>query len=64
MAIPKYSCGSDDITFCFDNCINKECFRHTSNIIHKDRCHSFSYFKNTTMCPLYKEDKKVKKTKI
>lgn len=53
MKIPKYSCGSDDITFCASTCDDRTCYRHPSNIIHRDIPHSFAPLKNTTHCPLY-----------
>lgn len=49
--IPKYSCGSDDITFCASKCGMKNCFRHPSNMIHKNIPHSFALFKETDECP-------------
>lgn len=52
MAIPKYSCGSDDISFCADACKNQKCFRHKSNMINPDGVHSFMYCKETEYCPL------------
>lgn len=57
MEIPKYSCGTDDISFCFDGeqCGNECCFRHPSNIIHKDIPHSFSKFARTAVCPMIKQ---------
>lgn len=38
---------TDDMTFCMDECDNKECFRHPSNIIHKEYPHSFAHLKGT-----------------
>ena len=52
--IPKYSCGSDDITFCVseNNCDNVECFRHISNIINPHLPHSVAVLDGTDICPL------------
>lgn len=41
---------SDDITFCMSECDKKSCFRHPSNILHKDIPHSFAYLKDTPYC--------------
>ena len=52
--IPKYSCGSDDITFCANECSNEHCFRNTINMINKYTEHyKSSFFKDTVYCPLY-----------
>ena len=53
MLIPKYSCGTDDISFCFDGekCGDISCFRHPNNMIHKEILHSFAKFAGTAMCP-------------
>lgn len=56
MIIPKYSCGTDDITFCFNKCDNVKCFRNSVNIIHKEIPHSFSELKDTELCPSYEEE--------
>lgn len=55
MKIPKYSCGTDDITFCLSNCENMKCFRHPYNIIDKTIPHSFSNLDETELCPSYVE---------
>ena len=46
----KYSCGSDDITFCADKCDDVQCFRHPNNILHYNIPHSFAYLKDTEYC--------------
>lgn len=56
MKIPKYSCGTDDISFCLSECSEKTCFRHPSNIIHHDIPHSFSDFRGTKSCMYYHKD--------
>ncbi len=63
MSLPKYSCGSDDITFCADKCSNHKCFRHKSNIIEVWKNHSFANCKNTKLCPMSekKETKSIKR---
>lgn len=52
--IPEYSCGTDDISFCFDSdkCKDETCFRNSCNMIHKDIPHSFSNFYGTEYCKL------------
>ena len=58
----KYSCGSDDITFCQDSlnkqCDKIKCFRHWRNILCFDIPHSFAYLKGTEYCPLKKGEEK------
>lgn len=56
MKIPKYSCGSDDITFCMDECDNVKCFRHASNIIDNRYPVSMANLRGTTLCKLSKRD--------
>lgn len=50
----KYSCGTDDITFCMSSmhnrCDNIKCFRHMNNILCPDIPHSFAEFKGTEYC--------------
>lgn len=59
----KYSCGTDDITFCYNSyintlekCENITCFRHVFNILHKDIPHSFSLLRGTPLCNGYKKN--------
>lgn len=51
----RYSCGTDDISFCissmYQRCDNIKCFRHINNILYLDIPHSFSEFKDTEYCP-------------
>lgn len=58
----KYSCGTDDITFCISSmhkeCDNIKCFRHMNNILHPDIPHSFAEFKYTEYCPSIVKKKK------
>lgn len=58
----KYSCGTDDITFCMSSihnrCDNIKCFRHMNNILHSDIPHSFAEFKDTEYCPSIVKKKK------
>lgn len=42
---------SDDITFCLDDCTNFDCFRHPKNIVDRLIPHSYSYCKETELCP-------------
>ncbi len=60
MQTPKYSCGSDDITFCGDKCDRKTCFRHPANIIHREIPHSFANLKGTKLCSKEAECKEKK----
>lgn len=41
---------SDDITFCANECKNKKCRRHRSNIREPQYLHSFAYFEGTQYC--------------
>lgn len=45
---------NDDITFCAnaDECGNEKCFRNPCNMKDKSGLHSFSYCKDTELCPL------------
>ena len=43
---------SDDMTFCGNDCNNKKCFRHPSNIQEPRIPHSFAYLKGTADCPM------------
>lgn len=42
----------DDITWCADECDNKECFRHLSHKSAQTRFFSMSNLKGTELCPL------------
>lgn len=50
---------SDDITFCMEECENKDCFRNKINIRCHDIPHSFSMLKDSADCPSYYEEKEV-----
>ena len=58
MLIPKYSCGTDDISFCIDGekCGDTTCFRHPNNMIYKEIPHSFSKFAGSAVCPKNRRD--------
>lgn len=45
---------SDDITFCLNDCLNFDCFRHPCNIKDKSIPHSYAYLKETQYCELVK----------
>lgn len=43
---------SEDITYCFDLCDNKECFRNRCHIGNK-QVYSMAFLKDTEYCPLW-----------
>lgn len=57
-SIPKYSCGTDDITFCSEDCKDKKCYRNFENRIHRTGYFSMSDLKGTELCPSYIEEDK------
>ena len=48
----KYSCGTDDITFCMSDCDEVRCFRHPTNILQPWFPHSMSDLKGSELCEL------------
>ena len=48
----------DDITWCYDDeCPHIECERNKANMLNKEGLHSYSMFKGTEACPLYRKEK-------
>lgn len=54
-----YSWIHDDITWCGNECSNTKCDRNLANRLTKGGYYSAAMFKNTPMCPLYKEEVRV-----
>ena len=48
---------SNDITFCAEDCNNRMCFRHPSNISKVP--HTFAYLKGTEACPMRNQEQRL-----
>ena len=54
---------NQDITFCMNKCKRKTCERNMCHIADKSIPHSFSYFKETLICPVGKQKETIRNKK-